>query len=64
MQKLKIRLSDQIQQSLYEHGGSRIWIEVDNDKTLLCDTYHTKELSLAVFQFIKSWTLKNDIFKG
>lgn len=47
--------ANEIKQTIYEHGGSRIWIELDGQRNLLCDTYHTKELAVVVRGFIEHW---------
>lgn len=47
-----------VKQILYEHGGSRIYIE--NEKThrgLLVDTYHTKEFAVAIKEFTENWLI-------
>ena len=45
----------EINQAIYDHGGSRIWREVDGRRDLLADTYGSKELAVAVRVFIEGW---------
>ncbi len=44
-----------LRQDLYEHGGSRLWVEVDGRRNLLVDTYHTRELAEDVRRFVRGW---------
>ena len=46
-----------IRDCIYEHGGSRIWREVDGEagRDLLADTFHTKEFAEAVRVFTEEW---------
>lgn len=45
---------DDLKQSIYEHGGSRIYQERGRERNLLVDTYGDEELALATFEFVKS----------
>jgi len=44
-----------LKQNLYDHGGSRIYTEIDGKRILICDTYHTEEFALAVRDFTEKW---------
>jgi len=46
----------EIIQTLYSHGGSRIYSHADDgSRTLLLDTYHTKEFAKAAMAFVVQW---------
>ena len=51
--------SPEIKQSIYDHGGSRIWREPDGRRDLLVDTYHTREFAEAVRDFTDKWFREN-----
>lgn len=42
-----------IHQTIYDHGGSRIWVERKGKRDLLVDTYGDKELAQAVMDCVK-----------
>ena len=44
-----------LRQTIYEHGGSRIWIEKDGKRELLADTFTTEEYAKAVRDFTEQW---------
>lgn len=50
-----------LRQDIYEHGGSRIWIEEDDGtRSLVADTYTTAELSKAIRDFILAWLIEKN----
>lgn len=43
-------------QTIYEHGGSRIWAEDDKGRHLIADTYgDNPNMAIAVFNFLDKW---------
>ena len=44
-----------IKQDIYDHGGSRIWIEQNGDRELVADTYQSKEFAEAVKKLVDEW---------
>ena len=48
-----------IKQTIYEHGGSRIYIDLPTGRELIADTYSSAEYAKAVLQFTKEWLTKN-----
>lgn len=53
--------STDISQTIYDHGGSRIWIEKDGNRKLIADTYTTKDYALALRDFTEQWLRENTI---
>lgn len=51
---------DEPQQTIFEHGGSRIWIERDGKRELLADTYGDAALARAVMVCIRAYLQPND----
>jgi len=48
----------QIKQTIYQHGGSRIWIEASGGtRELLADTYRDEAFALAVKKLADEWYL-------
>ena len=49
-----------MRQAIYDHGGSRIWIEKpDGGRELLADTYTTAAYAKAVRDFTEEWLRQN-----
>jgi hypothetical protein len=49
-----------LRQTIYEHGGSRIWIEKPGGgRELLADTYTTADYANAVRDFTEKWLRQN-----
>ena len=46
---------DTVKQTIYEHGGSRIWTETDGRRNLIADTYQDAEYAKAVRDFTEKW---------
>jgi len=45
-----------LHQTIYDHGGSRIWIETpDGRRDLLADTYTTADYAKAIRDFSEQW---------
>ena len=44
-----------LKQAIYDHGGSRIWREIDGERELLVDTYTTKDFAKAIYAFTEQW---------
>jgi hypothetical protein len=51
--------SPEIQQTIYEHGGSRIWREIDGRRDLIADTFQSREYAEAVRDFTATWFQEN-----
>jgi hypothetical protein len=50
-----------LQQIIYDHGGSRIWIEQPGGKRgLMADTYGNAEYAKAVHEFTEKWLKQNE----
>jgi hypothetical protein len=48
-----------LHQTIYMHGGSRIWIQnTDGSRELIADTYKDVQYAIAVRDFTDEW-LKN-----
>lgn len=47
--------SPPIMQTIFEHGGSRIWREVDGRRQLIADTYGSAGMALAVKKCIEDF---------
>jgi len=47
--------SPEIRQTIYDHGGSRIWREIDGRRDLIADTFQTAEYAEAVREFTEKW---------
>lgn len=47
-----------VHQTIYKHGGSRIWTESGDHRDLLAHTYHTKEYAIAIRDFTQNWLRK------
>jgi len=49
-----------LRQTVYPHGGSRIWVEEpDGSRNLIADTYTTAEYAEAVRDFTEKWLRDN-----
>jgi len=49
-----------LRQTVYPHGGSRIWVEEpDGSRNLIADTYTTAEYAEAVRDFTEQWLRDN-----
>ena len=48
-----------LQQTIYEHGGSRIWIERNGKRELLADTYGDETLAQAVMDCVRAYLQPN-----
>ena len=48
----------QLHQTIYAHGGSRIWLEKDGKRELIADSFTTPEFSVALFYFVNDWMNK------
>jgi hypothetical protein len=49
-----------VKQSIYQHGGSRIWVEhSDGERELVADTYQDKAFAEAVKKLADEWYLPN-----
>ena len=49
-----------VKQSIYPHGGSRIWVEhSDGERELIADTYQDKAFAEAVKKLADEWYLPN-----
>ena len=47
-----------VKQSIYRHGGSRIWVEhSDGERELVADTYQDKAFAEAVKKLADEWYL-------
>ena len=44
-----------LMQTIYEHGGSRIWTEKEDGRKLIADTYTDAEYAKAVRDFTDKW---------
>jgi len=55
-----------LKQTIYDHGGSRIYLVDDkNQRDLIADTYYTEEYALAMMEFTKHWfATKKNVKKG
>lgn len=42
-------------QTIYAHGGSRIWIEKDGKRILIAETFNDPDLAVSLFHFISDW---------
>ena len=52
-------------QTIYDHGGSRIWIEKpDGRRELLADTFTTADYAKAVRNFTEEWLKQNNAVRG
>ena len=51
MNKLQVELK----QTIYGHGGSRIWIETDKGRELVADTYMDEPFAVAIRDFAEQW---------
>lgn len=56
-----VEVERQIMQTIYDHGGSRIWREKEGTRELLADTYLCKEFSEAVRDFIEQWLSRHSV---
>lgn len=50
-----------LHQTIYEHGGSRIWIERDGKRDLLADTYGDETLANAVMVCVRAYLQPNGL---
>lgn len=47
-----------VEQEIYSHGGSRIWVEhSDGERELIADTYQSEEFAMAVKKLADEWYL-------
>ena len=44
-----------LRQTIYSHGGSRIWIEKPGGRELVADTYTDAEYAKAIREFTEEW---------
>ena len=44
-----------LHQTIYDHGGSRIWIETPGGRELVADTYTDAEYAKAIREFTEEW---------
>jgi hypothetical protein len=51
----------ELKQTIYPHGGSRIWLDIDGERKLLVDTFTTKEFAEAARKFVEEWLIKEGI---
>jgi hypothetical protein len=49
-----------LRQTIYEHGGSRMWLEKNGERKLLVDTYTTDNFAKAIRAFTEEWLRHND----
>lgn len=53
-----------LRQTIYDHGGSRIWLEKPNGRReLLADTYTTADFAKVVRAFTEEWLRQNASLK-
>ena len=52
-------LASSVRQSIYKHGGSRLWIEQNGERELIVDTYTTAEFAKAIRAFTEEWLRQN-----
>jgi len=50
-----------LRQTIYDHGGSHIWIETPSGHQLMADTYGTEAYSKAVRDFTEEWLRQNSL---
>ena len=47
--------NETVMQTIYDHGGSRIWTEKNGRRELYADTYRSAEYAKAVRDFTEKW---------
>jgi len=47
--------TDNLKQTIYDHGGCRIYFEKDRERNLIADGYHTEDFAKALMEFTRNY---------